>query len=78
MVPLAAAWLGAGGMLGASVLDVPGIVTGDRWAPAGQTFAGYATSVVAALVAGGLISGVMVMVLAERLRGHPGNSAGEA
>ncbi len=66
VVPLAAAWLGAGGMLGASVLDLPGIVTGDQWAPAGQTFPGYATSVVAALVAGGAISVVMAMALAER------------
>jgi hypothetical protein len=67
VVPLAAAWLGAGGMLGASVLDLPGIVTGDQWAPAGQTFTGYATSVVVALVAGGAISVVMATVLAERV-----------
>ncbi|MEV0271213.1 hypothetical protein AB0H43_20745 [Hamadaea sp. NPDC050747] len=66
VVPLAAAWLGAGGMLGASVLDLPGIMAGDRWAPAGQSFSGYATSVVVALVAGGVISLVMAFLLAER------------
>lgn len=67
-VPLAATWLGAGGMVAAGFLSMPAILAdgGQRWAAQGQTFTGYATGTFLTCVAGALISVVALFLLVER------------
>jgi hypothetical protein len=65
-LPLIATWLGAGGMVGNGFLSMPAILTGDRWAPAGQTFTAHASGSFLTCVAGAAISVVTLFLLVER------------
>ncbi|WP_433047613.1 hypothetical protein [Dactylosporangium sp. CS-033363] len=65
-VPLLAAWLGAGGLLAAGALSMPGILSGDGWAERGLSFPQYAGVTFLGFVAGGLITVVTAFAAAER------------
>lgn len=77
-LPLIATWLGAGGMVGTGFLSMPTILSGDQWAPTGQTFAAYATGTFLTCVAGGLISLVALFLLLERRAVAAENTAARA
>jgi hypothetical protein len=64
--PLTATWLGAGGMVGAGFLGMATILSGDRWAPTGQTFPAHATATFLTACAGAAISVVALVLLLER------------
>ncbi|MBE1491304.1 hypothetical protein [Plantactinospora soyae] len=66
VVPLVAVWLGGGGMVGAGFLAMPTILSGDRWAPQGQTFAVHAYGTFGTVLLGSLVSVLTVVILAER------------
>jgi hypothetical protein len=53
-------------MVGTGFLSMPTILTGDRWAPTGETFTAHATSSFLTCVAGVAISTVALLVLVER------------
>lgn len=71
-LPLTATWLGAGGLLGAAALGMPAIVSGEDWAPRGQTFVFHAAGTALTCAAAGLISLVTLFLLVERARSRPG------
>ncbi|MFC6016007.1 hypothetical protein ACFP2T_07350 [Plantactinospora solaniradicis] len=71
VVPLAAVWLGAGGMVGAGFLAMPSILSGDRWAPQGLTFAVHAYGTFGTVLVGSLVSVLTLVILAER-KASPG------
>jgi hypothetical protein len=64
--PLIASWLGAGGVLASGFLAMPTILTGDRWAPTGQSFAAHATGSFLTCLSGAAISVVALFLLIER------------
>lgn len=72
--PLIATWLGAGGMVSTGFFSMPTILTGDPWAPTGQTFTAYASSTFLTCVAGAAISIVTLFLLVERATAMPGTT----
>jgi hypothetical protein len=74
-VPLAATWLGAGGMVGSGFLAMPGVLSGEAWAPSGLSFGAHAWATFLTCVAGSLVTVVTLFLLVERVSGAPDDRA---